>query len=77
MLAFPLMKGWYKGYGFFFSQRSTYIAEFDASKSDGYDNGWRHWNIDQERLTYQILIAAVLIIGSAVLLGTSRRSQMK
>jgi hypothetical protein len=75
MLAFPPMQGWYTGYASFFSPRSTYRAELVKWESDNvYDNGWRYWHIDQERLKYQLVIAAVLTLGVTVLLGTRRKS---
>jgi hypothetical protein len=73
MLIFPPTKGWGgNSYGLFF-RHSTYIAELDTRAKNIYgSNGWVTWQIDQQRLVFQILIVAVLTGGVIVLLGGKR-----
>ena len=55
------------------TSRSTYYAALDKHRHQD-RNGWCYWQINQEVLTYQIIIASILTMGLVVLLGR-RRSQ--
>ena len=80
MVTFPPMKGWGKGYGLF-PGGCTYLAALDKKEIKVFgtwqttwqtDNGWRCWRFDPRKLTFQIVIAALLTGGFFVLLGGKR-----